>query len=205
MTQLTPQDNKYPIGGFAPGNYSNKCATCGKSFMGDKMARQCEPCAIEMVGEDELLKIVYEEATLKNLGSNPQGTRMDIIYLAMKMYAAQQSQQAWEQGCRKTIIELEKELALFVPVPILKKIEKFPIPPYPGADSLLVDREKKEIEKMADNTFAASEAILFGEFLLENNMSPDGFGGWGGGSINTNLYGNKTEQIYNKFKNTLTQ
>ena len=42
---------KYPIGGFAPGNYSNKCATCGSEFVGDKYARQCEPCAINTVNE----------------------------------------------------------------------------------------------------------------------------------------------------------
>lgn len=35
----------YPIGGFAPGNYMCKCANCGKRFMGDKLAVQCEPCA----------------------------------------------------------------------------------------------------------------------------------------------------------------
>lgn len=42
---------KYPIGGFAPGWYSNKCASCGEEFMGDKLARQCEPCAINAVNE----------------------------------------------------------------------------------------------------------------------------------------------------------
>lgn len=41
----------YPIGGFAPGYYSNKCSSCGEEFMGDKLARQCEPCAINAVNE----------------------------------------------------------------------------------------------------------------------------------------------------------
>jgi hypothetical protein len=41
-------EKKYPIGGYAPGNYSCKCATCGNEFRGDKRAVQCEPCAIEM-------------------------------------------------------------------------------------------------------------------------------------------------------------
>ncbi len=31
----------------------------------------------------------YEEATLKSVGDNPQGTRMDVIYLAMEIYADQ--------------------------------------------------------------------------------------------------------------------
>lgn len=37
----------YPIGGFAPGNYSCHCVICGKGFIGDKRAVQCEPCAIK--------------------------------------------------------------------------------------------------------------------------------------------------------------
>lgn len=41
-------ENKYPIGGYAPGNYNNTCATCKGEFIGDKLARQCEPCAIKM-------------------------------------------------------------------------------------------------------------------------------------------------------------
>jgi len=39
-------DKKYRIGGFAPGNYSNTCVDCRKSFIGDKRAYQCEPCAV---------------------------------------------------------------------------------------------------------------------------------------------------------------
>lgn len=42
---------KYPIGGFAPGHYMSKCAKCEQNFMGDKYARQCEPCAINAVNE----------------------------------------------------------------------------------------------------------------------------------------------------------
>ena len=42
---------KYPIGSFAPGYYSNKCADCGEEFMGDKLAKQCEPCAINAINE----------------------------------------------------------------------------------------------------------------------------------------------------------
>lgn len=40
---------KYPIGGYADGNYMCNCVTCKKQFIGDKRAVQCEPCAIEMV------------------------------------------------------------------------------------------------------------------------------------------------------------
>lgn len=44
------EKNKYPIGGFAPGNYWHRqCVTCKQEFIGDKRAVQCEPCAIDMV------------------------------------------------------------------------------------------------------------------------------------------------------------
>lgn len=42
---------KYPIGGYAPGYYMNKCSVCGGNFMGDKYATQCEASAINMVNE----------------------------------------------------------------------------------------------------------------------------------------------------------
>lgn len=42
---------KYPIGGFAPGNYRGHCASCDEVFLGDKYAKQCEPCAINAVSE----------------------------------------------------------------------------------------------------------------------------------------------------------
>lgn len=38
------ENNRYPIGGFAPGNYINGCLSCGSDFVGDKLARQCELC-----------------------------------------------------------------------------------------------------------------------------------------------------------------
>jgi hypothetical protein len=43
------EEIKYPIGGFAPGDYMCKCVTCKEQFHGDKRATQCETCAIEMV------------------------------------------------------------------------------------------------------------------------------------------------------------
>ena len=43
--------SKYPIGGYAPGNYMCNCTTCKTQFQGDKRAVQCEPCAVKMVEE----------------------------------------------------------------------------------------------------------------------------------------------------------
>ena len=48
---------KYPIGGFAPGHYINKCVSCDEDFMGDKYARQCESCAINAVNESNTIAL----------------------------------------------------------------------------------------------------------------------------------------------------
>ena len=41
------EKNIYPVGGFAPGYYTNKCFSCKNYFVGDKRAFQCEICAHE--------------------------------------------------------------------------------------------------------------------------------------------------------------
>lgn len=43
---------KYPIGGYAPGNYKNKCCICKTGYIGDKRSVQCEPCVINSVNEN---------------------------------------------------------------------------------------------------------------------------------------------------------
>lgn len=48
---------KYPIGGYAPGHYMSKCVSCKEEFMGDKYARQCEPCAINTINESNTLAL----------------------------------------------------------------------------------------------------------------------------------------------------
>jgi reverse gyrase len=61
---------KYPIGGFAPGNYSGMCVNCEEEFIGDKLACQCEPCAINAVNEshlNSLLKLDKLETALQKI------------------------------------------------------------------------------------------------------------------------------------------
>lgn len=41
--------DKYPIGGFAPGNYWCKCHYCKERFTGDKRAVACEECMIKEI------------------------------------------------------------------------------------------------------------------------------------------------------------
>ena len=65
-------DKKYPIGGYAPGSYHCKCGTCGASFIGDKRAVQCEPCALnakakfDALTPDEQMELVKRNAELAN-------------------------------------------------------------------------------------------------------------------------------------------
>ena len=60
---MQQEERKYPIGGYAPGNYTNRCVTCKETFMGDKYARQCEPCAIKMVEQQKPLEEAAERLT----------------------------------------------------------------------------------------------------------------------------------------------
>jgi len=52
-------EKKYPIGGYAPGNYWGKCSTCKKEFHGDKRAFQCEPCGT--ASQEEYDSLTEEE------------------------------------------------------------------------------------------------------------------------------------------------
>jgi lipoate synthase len=61
---------KYPIGGFAPGNYSGTCVNCEEEFIGDKYARQCLFCAINSVNESNtqaLTKLHKLETALQKI------------------------------------------------------------------------------------------------------------------------------------------
>lgn len=61
---------KYPIGGFAPGNYSGRCVNCKEEFIGDKRVVQCEPCAINAVNKSNtqaLAKLHKLETALQNI------------------------------------------------------------------------------------------------------------------------------------------
>lgn len=70
---------QYPIGGYAPGNYYNHCSTCGKEFQGDKMAVQCEPCAVKgktkfdaMTDDEKSLHIEKAVEAMNKLFNNKQ-------------------------------------------------------------------------------------------------------------------------------------
>lgn len=55
------REPKWPLLGYAPGEYVGKCKTCGDRVVGlDKYAWQCFPCAVEDVAR--ILQQAKEEA-----------------------------------------------------------------------------------------------------------------------------------------------
>ena len=61
---LPKEKPKYPIGGYAPGNYMCNCSTCKTQFQGDKRAVQCEPCAIKMIQEQNIIDMMKGDEEL---------------------------------------------------------------------------------------------------------------------------------------------
>jgi len=58
-------EKKYPIGGYAPGNYHCKCCICGGQFAGDKRAVQCEPCAVKDKAAFDTLSPEHQQSLIK--------------------------------------------------------------------------------------------------------------------------------------------
>jgi len=48
-------DQREKRGGWAPGDYTNKCGTCGEPFVGDKRATSCSDCAYK---EEDLTEVL---------------------------------------------------------------------------------------------------------------------------------------------------
>ena len=61
---LPKEKPKYPIGGYAPGNYMCNCSTCKTQFQGDKRAVQCEPCAVKMIQKQHLIDMMKQDEEL---------------------------------------------------------------------------------------------------------------------------------------------
>lgn len=71
INQSSVEAEKYPIGGYAPGNYTCKCLTCGEHFAGDKRATQCEPCATTPSSPVESPSCSGESLVASNGNSEP--------------------------------------------------------------------------------------------------------------------------------------
>ncbi len=75
-----PTKINYPIAGYAPGNYGNKCRDCRKYFTGDKYATTCEPCAINSI-VDSNKKAISELVRIKSIISNMKSATADFNIL----------------------------------------------------------------------------------------------------------------------------
>lgn len=85
-------EKKYPIGGYAPGNYQRHCGTCGGGFFGDKRSFQCEPCALNDKAKFDALSPSEQEELVKR----------NVELLNVMMDASKNKQHNWE-GVKATI------------------------------------------------------------------------------------------------------
>lgn len=74
--------SKYPINGFAPGGYTCTCRDCGKNFIGDKRAWQCEPCAL-LAGVELKEDYIHVSAVYFDEGSKRM---IETVFDTLKKY-----------------------------------------------------------------------------------------------------------------------
>jgi hypothetical protein len=86
-------EKKYPIGGYAPGNYHDRCCTCRQPFQGDKRSTQCESCAIADKEKFDAMSPEEQQALLtKNAGianfmlSGPLSPEQELIYRIVEQW-----------------------------------------------------------------------------------------------------------------------
>jgi hypothetical protein len=86
-------EKKYPIGGYAPGNYHCLCATCELWFDGDKRATQCETCALaakkrfDALDPNEQELLIKRNARIANfMFSGPLTPERDLIYRIVEQW-----------------------------------------------------------------------------------------------------------------------
>jgi hypothetical protein len=122
---LKEKPKQYPIGGYAPGFYSCECITCKTEFMGDKLAIQCEPCAIKTTQEEPKQETI-EEAAVKYVRNKHDNTHKLISKYSFKdgaksnaardywfsqfqkqdktKFSEEDMKAAWENGMKSAIV-----------------------------------------------------------------------------------------------------
>lgn len=60
-------DERWKLGGYAPGNYSGTCVICGGFITGDKRSTECLPCAAKVAAKriEQLEREVVELRSMK--------------------------------------------------------------------------------------------------------------------------------------------
>lgn len=76
---------KYPIGGYAPGNYYCTCCICGSQFQGDKRAVECESCAVAAKAKFDALSPEEQEELMKRNAELINKKLMDLGKLDLKL------------------------------------------------------------------------------------------------------------------------
>jgi hypothetical protein len=93
---MTQEEPKYPIGGYAPGNYMCYCSTCKIEFQGDKRACQCESCAVAMTKEENSIEAKQRAKNYMSLKGalEPKQERMysqeDVRFMLSESFKASQ-------------------------------------------------------------------------------------------------------------------
>lgn len=86
-------EKKYPIGGYAPGEYWHKaCKTCGNAFIGDKRAWNCEMCGVKVAAAEPKYYLGIEYQSLFEYLSKEHGLTLlqsemsDLIEMVYKFH-----------------------------------------------------------------------------------------------------------------------
>ena len=131
-------ENKYPIGGYAPGNYFGKCTTCSKEFQGDKGAFQCEPCAVKD-------KEFYDALT------PDQKARFDNRFSEIaKLFFENRNLREAEEDKKKHAVEFGEQLRKYYVQCDTTGLWK---------ESTIVSKDRFKTEQIYDNLFTTPQSI----------------------------------------------
>lgn len=136
----------------------------------------------------------YNEATRIELGNNPQGTRMDVIYRAMELYAAQQQKPS---GLTPPLFVRDTIEGEFIEVGSLEEARKYVIENFTEGNTMHPDffsfdvfKKVGDVYVIEDNGKAvkidcrttdspspspAQEAVEFAEWISNNQFTYDGY------------------------------
>ena len=210
---LPKEQPKYPIGGYAPGNYMCNCSTCKTQFQGDKRAVQCEPCAIKMIqkqnvidmmkGDEELglYKETFEDylQRLKDRRTEDDYKYTDEdfknhIYYILDCYEKDLS----VYKCLEFMYFAEKEI---LPEQIWNKEKK------KGIKQLIQDHKKETLEEAAERLFPNKmeeyDIFLIGaKWQQERSYSKEDLKeAWLNGMESDNGFFGSFEEWFEQFKN----
>lgn len=101
---------RYPIGGYAPGNYRCKCVDCSIIFIGDKRAVQCISCAEVFLKTSNEWQNIYPEVKV----INPDGWDDNIQYSwhEEKISVQEYFSRRMESVVERVVVDINREIEL---------------------------------------------------------------------------------------------